>query len=117
MTTYTGYVVGQFKLRYPQVHNMADASEILFGPWGREIFGIAQLLCFIFLMGAHILTFSIMMNTLSNHGACTIIFCLVGAILCFFLTLSRRLEEVSYLGIICMTHQRFHVPCISADIS
>ncbi|KAJ5234855.1 uncharacterized protein N7469_004023 [Penicillium citrinum] len=100
MTTYTGYVVGQFKLRYPQVHNMADASEILFGPWGREIFGIAQLLCFIFLMGAHILTFSIMMNTLSNHGACTIIFCLVGAILCFFLTLSRRLEEVSYLGII-----------------
>ncbi|KAJ5386786.1 hypothetical protein N7509_009327 [Penicillium cosmopolitanum] len=100
MTTYTGYVVGQFKLRYPQVHNMADASEILFGPWGREIFGVAQILCFIFLMGAHILTFSIMMNTLSNHGACTIIFCLVGAILCFVLTLSRRLEEVSWLGII-----------------
>ncbi|CAI7675151.1 unnamed protein product [Penicillium pancosmium] len=100
MTTYTGYVVGQFKLRYPQVHNMADASEILFGPWGREIFGVAQILCFIFLMGAHILTFSIMMNTLSNHGACTIIFCLVGAILCFVLTLSRRMEEVSWLGII-----------------
>ncbi|KAJ5750446.1 hypothetical protein N7533_007474 [Penicillium manginii] len=100
MTTYTGYVVGQFKLRYPQVHNMSDASEILFGAWGREIFGVAQILCFIFLMGAHILTFSIMMNTLSNHGACTIIFCLVGAILCFVLTLSRRLEEVSWLGII-----------------
>ncbi|KAJ5273383.1 Amino acid transporter transmembrane [Penicillium angulare] len=100
LTTYTGYVVGQFKLRYPQVHNMSDASEILFGAWGREIFGVAQILCFIFLMGAHILTFSIMMNDLTNHGACTIIFCLVGAILCFMLTLSRRLEEVSYLGII-----------------
>ncbi|KAJ5103275.1 hypothetical protein N7532_003804 [Penicillium argentinense] len=100
LTTYTGYVVGQFKLAYPQVHNMADASEILFGAWGREIFGVAQILCFIFLMGAHILTFSIMMNTLTNHGACTIIFCVVGAVLCFVLTLSRRLEEVSYLGII-----------------
>ncbi|KAJ5476605.1 Amino acid transportertransmembrane [Penicillium sp. IBT 31633x] len=100
LTTYTGYVVGQFKLRYPQVHNMSDATEILFGPWGREIAQIAQVLCFIFLMGAHVLTFSIMMNTLTEHGACTIIFCLVGAVLCFILTLSRRLEEVSYLGII-----------------
>ncbi|KGO77185.1 Amino acid transporter, transmembrane [Penicillium italicum] len=100
LTTYTGYVVGQFKLRYPQVHNMADAAEILFGPWGREITNVAQVVCFVFLMGAHILTFSIMMNTLTNHGACTIIFCLVGTVLCFILTLSRRMEEVSYLGII-----------------
>ncbi|KAG0153002.1 hypothetical protein PDIDSM_1961 [Penicillium digitatum] len=100
LTTYTGYVVGQFKLRYPQVHNMADAAEILFGPWGREIVNVAQVICFIFLMGAHVLTFSIMMNTLTDHGACTIIFCLVGTVLCFVLTLSRRLEEVSYLGII-----------------
>ncbi|CAI7630297.1 unnamed protein product [Penicillium glandicola] len=100
LTTYTGYVVGQFKLRYPQVHNMSDAAEILFGPWGREIVGVAQIICFIFLMGAHVLTFSIMMNNLTNHGACTIIFCVVGAVLCFFLTLSRRMEEVSYLGII-----------------
>lgn len=107
LTTYTGYVVGQFKLRYPQVHNMSDATEILFGPWGREIAQIAQVLCFIFLMGAHVLTFSIMMNTLTEHGACTIIFCLVGAVLCFILTLSRRLEEVSYLGIICMAD----LPC------
>lgn len=82
---------------------MADAAEILFGPWGREITNVAQVVCFIFLMGAHVLTFSIMMNTLTDHGACTIIFCLVGTVLCFVLTLSRRLEEVSYLGIICMT--------------
>lgn len=89
---------------------MADAAEILFGAWGREIFGAAQVLCFIFLMGAHVLTFSIMMNTLSNHGACTIVFTVVGAILCFVLTLSRRLEEVSYLGIICMTFRPIYQP-------
>ncbi|KAJ5441274.1 Amino acid transporter transmembrane [Penicillium cf. griseofulvum] len=100
LTTYTGYVVGQFKLRHPQIHNMSDAAEILFGAWGREIVGLAQVICFIFLMGAHVLTFSIMMNTLTNHGTCTIIFALVGTVLCFILTLSRRMEEVSYLGII-----------------
>lgn len=101
LTTYTGYVLGQFKIRYPHIHNMSDAAEILFGAWGREIATAAQILFFIFLMGAHILTFSIMMNTLTDHGACTIIFCLVGAIICFVLTLSRRLQEVSYLGWIC----------------
>ncbi|CAG7979274.1 unnamed protein product [Penicillium olsonii] len=102
LTTYTGYVLGQFKIRYPQVHNMSDAAEILFGPVGREVAAAAQLLFFIFLMGAHILTFSIMMNTLTDHGACTIIFSTAGAILCFILTLPRRLQDVSYLGIICM---------------
>ncbi|KAB8203489.1 transmembrane amino acid transporter protein-domain-containing protein [Aspergillus parasiticus] len=98
LTTYTGYVLGQFKLCHPHIHNMSDAAEVLFGAWGREIATAAQILFFIFLMGAHILTFSIMMNTLTNHGACTLIFGLVGAILCFVLTLSRRLQEVSYLG-------------------
>ncbi|KAJ5728096.1 hypothetical protein N7493_004426 [Penicillium malachiteum] len=76
---------------------MSDAAEILFGVWGREIATVAQILFFIFLMGAHILTFSIMMNTLTDHAACTILFCLVGAIICFVLTLSRRRQEVSYL--------------------
>lgn len=94
-------MLGQFKLRHPQIHNMSDAADILFGPWGREIVSVAQIIFFIFLMGAHILTFSIMMNTLTDHAACTILFCLVGGILSFILTLSRRLQEVSYLGVIC----------------
>ncbi|KAL2843911.1 transmembrane amino acid transporter protein-domain-containing protein [Aspergillus pseudoustus] len=100
LSTYTGYVLGQFKLRYPQIHNMSDAAELLFGAWGREIVTVAQITFFIFLMGAHILTFSIMMNTLTNHAACTILFCLVGGVLSFVLSLSRRMQEVSYLGII-----------------
>jgi hypothetical protein len=86
---------------------MSDAAGILFGQVGREIVAAAQILFFIFLMGAHILTFSIMMNTLTNHGTCTIIFTVVGAVLSFVLTLSRRLQEVSYLGIICMNTRSF----------
>ncbi|KAJ5222801.1 uncharacterized protein N7469_009041 [Penicillium citrinum] len=95
LTTYTGYVLGQFKLQYPHIHNMSDAAGLLFGDMGREVVTAAQIIFFVFLMGAHILTFSIIMNTLTGHGACTIIFCLAGAILCFVLTLSRRLEENS----------------------
>ena len=35
--TFTSWVLIQFKLRHPQVHNMGDAGLILFGPVGREV--------------------------------------------------------------------------------
>ena len=57
VATYTGFVIGQFKLRYPHVHNMADAGEVMLGPIGREVFGVAQMLFLVFVMGSHILTF------------------------------------------------------------
>lgn len=100
LATYTGYVIGQFKLRYPRVHNMADAGQIMFGPIGREIFGFAQILFLVFVMGSHVLTFSIMMNTLTQHGACSIIFGVVGTVICLLFTLFRKLGDVSYLAIV-----------------
>ena len=86
-------------MRYPHVHNMADAGEILLGRWGREIFGGAQLLFLVFVMASHILTFSIMFNTISNHGTCTIIFGVVGLLLSLICTLPRTLLNVSYMAI------------------
>jgi membrane-bound ClpP family serine protease len=94
--------MGQFKLRYPQVHNMADAGEILLGRIGREIFGTAQLIILIFVCGSHLLTWNIMMNTITDHGACTIIFGVCGMILSIILALPRTLQKVSWLSILCM---------------
>jgi hypothetical protein len=93
------YVIGQFKLAYPFIHNMADAGEVLFGKVGREIFGAAQLLLLVFIMGSHILTFSIMMNVLTDHGTCTIVFGIVGLVVCYICTLPRKLGDVSYLAV------------------
>ncbi|CAG8104657.1 unnamed protein product [Penicillium olsonii] len=104
VATWTGYVIGQFKLRYPQVHSMADAGEVLFGPigwgkFGREFLGTAQLLFLIFVMGSHLLTFTVMMDTLTDHGTCSIVFGIVGLILSFTLTLPRTLRKVSWFSI------------------
>lgn len=99
LATYTGFVIGQFKLEYPHVHNMADAGEIMLGPIGREVFGAAQIIFIVFVMGSHVLTFSIMMNTVTTHAACTIIFALVGSVLCFLCTIPRKLGDVSYMAV------------------
>ena len=69
------------------------------GRIGREIFGAAQILFLIFAMGSHILTFSIMMNTVTSHGTCTIAFSIIGTILCLLLTLPRTLKNISYMSI------------------
>lgn len=92
-------MIGQFKLAYPHVHNMADAGEVMAGRIGREIFGAAQILFLVFVMGSHILTFSIMLNTVTSHGTCTIVFGIVGMIVCLVCTMPRTLKKVSYMAI------------------
>ena len=113
IATYTGYVLGQFKLAYPHVHNMADAGEILFRPLGRlpsviarEIFGAAQIIFYIFLLGSHVLTWGIAFNTMTGHAVCTIVWSVLGTIVMFLFTLPRTLKKVSYLSIACKLHSK-----------
>lgn len=106
LATYTGYNLGQFKMRYPHVHSMADAGEVLLGPIGREIFGTAQLLFLVFIMGSHVLTFAVMMNTLTEHGTCSIVFNVVGMIVSFIFTIPRTLKNVSWLSVSCKPSRR-----------
>ncbi|KAJ5999667.1 hypothetical protein N7481_000076 [Penicillium waksmanii] len=103
LATYTGYTLGQFKLHYPQVHSMGDAGEILFGKiglprFGREFLGTAQLLFLVFIMGSHILTFTVMMNTITEHATCSIVFGVVGMIISFIFAVPRTLRKVSWFS-------------------
>ena len=63
VATLSGYMIGSFKLRYPHVHNMADAGEILAGPIGREVLGTAQVIFMVFLCASHVLTGTIAFDT------------------------------------------------------
>ncbi|KAJ5504979.1 Amino acid transporter transmembrane [Penicillium fimorum] len=101
LATYTGYTIHQFRARYPHIQNLADAGEILFGAFGRELFGIGQLLFSIFIMGSHILTFSVMMNTVTDHGTCTMVFTAVGFVICFVCSLPRTMKNMTYIS--CMS--------------
>lgn len=101
LSTYSGYVIGQFRQRYPFIHSMADAGDILFGPIGRNFLEFAQLLFFVFATGSHLLTFTVMMNTLTDHGTCSIVFGVVGLILSFILSLPRTMKNVSWLAMAC----------------
>ena len=101
IATYTGYVIGQFKLRYPHVTGMADAGEVLWGPIGREVVGFGQLLLPVFIMASHILTFTVAMNTITGHATCSMIFGVVGMLASSILSLPRTLTNMTWLSIVC----------------
>ena len=98
---YTGYVVGQFKLRYPSVHSMADAGDIIAGRVGRELLELGQLLFMIFLMASHILTFTVAMNVITEHGTCTIVFSIVSLVINVIATIPRTMNKVYWMAIVC----------------
>lgn len=97
--TYTGYTIFQFKMAYPHVSNMADAGEVLLGPIGREVFGAALVILLIFGAASHILTFSIALNVITQHAACTIVWGVVALVVFFLCSVPRTMRRVSYLSI------------------
>lgn len=101
VATYTGYVIGQFKWKYPQVCNMADAGEVMWGPFGRELLGIAQMLFLVFIMASHLLTFTVAMNSITSQGTCSIVFGVVGLVVSFICSLPRTLQNMSWLSLVC----------------
>ncbi|KAI5818690.1 amino acid transporter [Pyronema omphalodes] len=101
IATYTGWVLGQFKLKNPSVHTFAEAGGIVGGKFMYEVCAIGQVLFLVFVMAAHILSFSIMMNVLTNHATCTIVFTIAGMLISLVFSLPRTmgsLSSMSYLS-------------------
>ncbi|KAJ0418655.1 transmembrane amino acid transporter protein-domain-containing protein [Aspergillus carlsbadensis] len=99
VASYTGYVIGQFKWRYPHVVSKADAGEVLMGRFGREVLFSGQMLFLIFLMASHILTFTVAMNTMTDHGTCSLVFGVVGLIVSLIFSLPRTMKNMSWLSL------------------
>jgi amino acid permease len=98
IATFTGLVLAEFKIAHPDTESFADVGQLIGGPIGREILGFAQLMCFLFDMGAQILSFSIAMNAITEHGQCTLLWSVLGLVVCFSFGLIKRLKHVSYLS-------------------
>lgn len=104
IATYTGWVIGEFKLARPSVQSYADCDFRIAGPIGREVLAVGQVLILVFIMSAHVLSFGIAMNVMTEHGACTIVFSVVGLVVCFLLGLPRTFKNISYFSVFCKYH-------------
>ena len=104
LTWYTSYILWQWCMRHPEARDICDIARSLFpGKWGTLAFEVTALMLLlnnIFLIGFHIFTGAKIFNTLSDSGACTVIFQVVTAILGMIVSLPRTLNHVSLMSIV-----------------
>ncbi|WVQ75333.1 hypothetical protein IAR50_004950 [Cryptococcus sp. DSM 104548] len=103
LTWYTSYVLWQFCMRHPEARDICDIAAILFPAIPRIAFEVAAIMLLlnnIFLVGFHAFTGAKILNTLSDDGACTVVFQAVTAIIGIIVSLPRTLNHVSTLSII-----------------
>lgn len=100
LAIYSSYVVGQVKLKYPEVQHYADAGRLMMGKFGYELIGAMFVLQLVFLVGSHTLTGAIAFLNLTDNGACSIVFGVVSAIILLVLALPPSFAEVAILGYI-----------------
>ncbi|KAF3036933.1 hypothetical protein E8E12_005747 [Didymella heteroderae] len=100
IATYTGWLIGELKLTFPQVQSFPDCGEHIAGRVGRDVMALGSVLILIFISGAHVLTFAVAMNALTDHGTCSIVFAVIGLIICLVLGLLRTYKNISKLSIV-----------------
>lgn len=71
MVTWTGLMVGNFRLKHPSVYSIADAGHMLFGRVGREFMAINLWFLYTLSFGAVVLGLSTAFNFFTSHGACS----------------------------------------------
>lgn len=98
LTTYTDYFIGKFKLHHPTVYSVADCGGIMFGPIGKEVFGVAYWLLMTLIVGSAIVGLSTAINAISLHGACTAIFVACMAVAIYPFASLRTLGGVKWIG-------------------
>ncbi|KAJ0119230.1 hypothetical protein J7T55_013467 [Diaporthe amygdali] len=107
LSGYSGLVFGEFCRLYPEVDSFGGVGEIVgrsvggpaLGAFCKEFLGWGQTIFQIFVMGSHLLTFTIAMNTLTNSSQCTVMWAGVGLVIFWLFNIPRNLNIASYLSI------------------
>ena len=94
---YTAFLLVDFKLNHPHIHNMGDAGYILFSPiglgwFGRELLGAGTLFFAITAVGACQLLGQFALATLSDHKLCNMIYTGISGVIVLLCSLPRALN-------------------------
>ncbi|KAF5520837.1 N amino acid transport system protein [Colletotrichum aenigma] len=105
ITTWSNYIVAVFKVNHRSVYGVDDAGQLMFGRIGKELFAVAFMGQYVMTAGSAMLSLSISLNALSDHGACTAVFFAVAFVLISILASIRTLGRITWLaivGVVCM---------------
>ncbi|GAA5890402.1 hypothetical protein JCM8208_004856 [Rhodotorula glutinis] len=97
-SSWTDFYIGMFKLKHPTVYSVADCGMIMFGPVGREIFGVGYWLLMTCIAGSALLGISTALNAMSLHATCTAVFVAVAAAVTLPFASMRTMGDIRWIG-------------------
>jgi len=97
--TYTSWLLVQFKLRHPEVHNMGDAGQILFGRVGREVLAFGTVVFAVFATGGQLLAGQIALGVLSDNKLCLMLYTGIFAVPTLLCSFPRTFDKLSWLSV------------------
>ncbi len=97
----TSMTMHKFIMKYPQIKDICDFAYYACGKSyiAYEFAAFMLLANNIMLIGFHVYTGAKILNTLSDHSQCTVVFSVITAIIGIILSLPRTLKHVSFLSI------------------
>ncbi|KAK0385497.1 hypothetical protein NLU13_6677 [Sarocladium strictum] len=105
LTTWSNYIVGVFKLRHRHIYGIDDVGMLLFGRIGKEVVAFVFMGFYVMTAGSAMLSISIALNALSEHGACTAVFVAAAFVAVMAVASVRTLGRIAWLamvGVVCI---------------
>ncbi|RAH87499.1 hypothetical protein BO86DRAFT_4470 [Aspergillus japonicus CBS 114.51] len=95
--TVIAHIFRRFCLRHPHVRDVCDIGQMIF--WDSKVVWYLTAVMFLlnntFIQGLHCLVGAEYLNTITGHGACTIVFSVVTAVISFVCSLPRTFDALS----------------------
>jgi hypothetical protein len=96
----TSITMHKYIMKYPQIKDICDFGYYAFGHsrLAYEFTGFMLLTNNILLIGFHVLTAAKILNTLSDHSQCTVVFSVIGMLMGIVMSVPRTLRHVSFMS-------------------
>lgn len=96
----TSITMHKYIMQHPQIKDICDFGYYVFGKSAiaYEFTGFMLLANNILLIGFHILTGAKVLNTLSDHSLCTVVFSVIVMIMGIIMSIPRTLRHVSFMS-------------------
>lgn len=95
---YTSLIIGQVKLKYPDVAHYVDIGRLMMGGFGAKLVGFMFVSGAILVLGSHCLTGAIAIATITQSNICSIAFAAISAILLLLLAIPPSFAELAVLA-------------------
>ncbi|EXL69414.1 hypothetical protein FOPG_14629 [Fusarium oxysporum f. sp. conglutinans race 2 54008] len=97
---YASYIIGEVKLKYPELKHYVDMGRLLMGRRGYYIFSFAFVAQLILVVGSHCLTGGTAFVAISGSSICSLVFSIASTVVLILLAIPPSFAEVAILGYI-----------------